>query len=100
MNKYLLTRYILFIASLFINSFGITTITRGMLGTSPITSINYVLSFITPLTMGQWTIIVNILFFVLELFMIKKEELKADLRIFWIITEKQKPKLPNRENLY
>lgn len=82
MNKYLLRRYILFIISLFINSLGIAIITRAMLGTSPITSVNYVLSFITPLTMGQWTIIVNILFVVLELFMIKKEELKADLRIF------------------
>lgn len=32
--------------------------------------------------MGQWTIIVNILFVVLELFMLKAKELKADLRIF------------------
>lgn len=39
-----------------------------MLGTSPITSVNYVLSMFTPLTMGQWTIIVNLLFMVLELF--------------------------------
>lgn len=82
MNKYLLRRYILFLVSIFINSFGIATITRGMLGTSPITSVNYVLSFITPLTMGEWTIIVNILFVVLELTMIKMKDLKSDLRIF------------------
>ena len=82
MNKYLSRRYVLFIISLFINSLGIAIITRALLGTSPITSVNYVLSFITPLTMGEWTIIVNILFVILELFMMKREELMSDLRIF------------------
>ena len=67
MNIYLFRRLLLFVLSLFINAVGIAFITKGSLGTSPITSVNYVLSMFTSLTMGQWTIIVNILFVFLEL---------------------------------
>ena len=57
MNVYLLRRYLLFVVSLFINALGVAFITRAMLGTSPITSVTYVLSLFTSLTMGEWTII-------------------------------------------
>lgn len=53
-----------------------------MLGTSPITSVNYVLSMFTPLTMGQWTIIVNFLFMVIDLILMKRSELKSELRVY------------------
>ena len=66
-KKFLTRRYILFLFSVFINAYGISFITKAMLGTSPITSVNYVLSMFTPLTMGQWTIIVNFLFMVIDL---------------------------------
>lgn len=82
MDKYLLRRYFLFIVAVFVNAFGIAFITKGMLGTSPVTSINYVLSMFTPVTMGQWTIITNLLFVLLELPLMGKSDIKADLRIY------------------
>ena len=69
MNVYLLRRYLLFVVSLFINALGVAFITRALLGTSPITSVTYVLSLFTSLTMGEWTIIVNVGFVFLELFL-------------------------------
>lgn len=82
MNKFILRRYFLFVVSLFINAFGVAFITKALLGTSPITSVTYVLSMFTALTMGEWTIIVNILFVALELFFMRKGDVKSDLRIF------------------
>ena len=81
-NRFLLRRYELFVVALFINAFGIALITKALLGTSPITSITYVLSMFTPLTMGQWTIIVNLLFMLLELPFMTRQDLKTDRRIF------------------
>ncbi len=82
MKVYLLRRYALFVLSLFVNSLGIAFITKALLGTSPITSVNYVLSMFTPLTMGQWTIIVNLLFVLLELPLMGRQVLKSDLRMY------------------
>lgn len=82
MDKFTLRRYVLFLISLFVNSFGISLITRALLGTSPVTSITYVLSMFTQLSMGQWTIIVNLLFVVIELAMMSKADVKADLRAY------------------
>lgn len=82
MSKYTLRRYLLFVASLFINAFGIAFITKALLGTSPITSVTYVLSLFTPYTMGIWTILLNLLFVVLELFLMTRRELKDDLRMY------------------
>ena len=82
MNIYTIKRYLLFVISLFINALGIAFITKALLGTSPITSVTYVLSMFTPLTLGQWTIILNILFVIIELFLITRNQLKTDLRIY------------------
>ena len=62
MNKFMCRRYVLFAVSLFVNAMGIALITRALLGTSPITSVTYVLSMFTPLTIGQWTIALNLLY--------------------------------------
>lgn len=82
MNVYLLRRYLLFVVSLFINALGVAFITRALLGTSPITSVTYVLSLFTSLTMGEWTIIVNVGFVFLELFFMTRNDLRTDLRIY------------------
>ena len=82
MDKYLLRRYLLFLVSLFINAFGIALITKALLGTSPITSVTYILSMFTPMTMGQWTIVLNLLFMLLELPFMTRQDLKTDRRIF------------------
>lgn len=81
-NVYMLRRYLLFLVALFINAFGIAFITRALLGTSPITSTTYVLSMFTPLTMGQWTIVLNLLFMLLELPFMTRRDLKTDRRIY------------------
>ena len=55
-----LKRYIIFIIGLYINSFGVSLITKATLGTSPISSIPYVLSLNFPFTLGQFTIFFSI----------------------------------------
>ena len=82
MNKFMYRRYGLFAVSLFVNAMGIALITKALLGTSPITSVTYVLSMFTPLTIGQWTIALNLLFVLLELPFMTWRELKDDLRMF------------------
>lgn len=55
-RKELTRRYLFFIAAVLVNAFAIALITKALLGTSPISSIPYVLSLSTPVTMGGWTI--------------------------------------------
>lgn len=68
----------LFVVSLFINALGVAFITKALLGTSPITSVNYVLSMFTPLTMGQWTILLNLSFVLLDLVFMTRRELRRE----------------------
>lgn len=82
MNRFMCRRYLLFCLSLFVNALGIAFITKAALGTSPITSVTYVLSMFTPFTIGQWTILLNLLFVILELFLMTREDLKSDLRMY------------------
>lgn len=67
-----LKRYILFFIGLFISSFGVSLITKANLGTSPISSIPYVLSLNIPLTLGQFTIIFSLFLIILQLFILRK----------------------------
>ncbi len=72
----LVKRYTLFLCSVFINAFSIALITKALLGTSPISSVPYVLSLFTPYTMGQYTIAMNLMFILLEMVMMKRNEIK------------------------
>lgn len=67
-----LKRYIIFLVGLFINSLGVSFVTKASLGTSPISSIPYVLSLNFPLTLGQFTIIFSLLLVVLQLIILRK----------------------------
>lgn len=71
----LFRRYALFLCSVFVNAFGISVITKAMLGTSAISSVPFVLSLFTPYTMGQYTIYLNLFFILLEMLMMKKKEI-------------------------
>lgn len=74
MKDHLVRRYLIFLCGLMVISFGITVITKASLGTSPITSIPYSLSMIVPsLTLGNWTIVFNILLVVLQLILLGKD---------------------------
>ena len=59
--KELLKKYSVFILGLYFLAVGIVLIVRSALGTTPISSVNYVLSLNTPLSLGTWTFIVNVL---------------------------------------
>ena len=50
MNK--AKRYVVFLVGLFVNSLGVSVITKADLGTSPISSIPYVLSLNYPLRLS------------------------------------------------
>ena len=70
MNK--LKRYIIFLIGLFINALGVSFVTKASLGTSPISSIPYVLSLYFPLTLGNFTILFSILLIVLQILILRK----------------------------
>ena len=57
----LLRRYLIFGLSLLIIAFGISIITRSDLGTSPITSVPYVASLNTPLSLGSYFFLFTII---------------------------------------
>ncbi len=65
-------RYIIFIVGLFINSLGVSMITKADLGTSPISSIPYVLSLHYPMTLGQFTILFSIFLIILQFIILRK----------------------------
>ena len=52
-------RYGMFIAGVIFSALGISLITKAGLGTSPITSLAFVLTFIFPHTLGTLTMMVN-----------------------------------------
>lgn len=60
--KQLAKRYAIFIAGLYFLALGIVLIVRSSLGTTPISSENYVLSLHTTLTLGWWTFLTNLVF--------------------------------------
>lgn len=66
-------RYCIFLIGLFINSFGVSFITKANLGTSPISSIPYTLSLGYPLSLGQFTFIFNILLVLLQIAILRKD---------------------------
>lgn len=78
-KKDLLKKYLLFLTGLFISSLGVSFITKAELGTSPITSIPYVLSLGFPLTLGNFTILFNILLVLLQILILGKNFKKIDL---------------------
>lgn len=66
-------RYLLLILAVMIQSAGIALVVKSLLGTSPISSLPYVLSLISPFTFGQTTFAVNMVFVVFELLMLRRD---------------------------
>lgn len=62
----LLQRYSLFFAGLFFMALGICIIIASSLGSSPISSVPYVLVFCYPLTLGGYTLLMNLLFIIMQ----------------------------------
>lgn len=68
-----LKRYVIFLIGLFINSLGVSFVTKANLGTSPISSIPYMLSLNLKFTLGQFTIIFSLFLVVLQLIILRKK---------------------------
>ena len=71
--KNYLQRYFWFIIGVIIISFGVALITKAGLGTSPISSIPYVLSLQFPFTLGQFIFIINMFFILAQFIFLKKD---------------------------
>ena len=65
-------RYIWFLLGVLINSFGIALITKAALGTSPISSVPYVLSLRFSPTLGAFTFVINLLFIVGQILLLRR----------------------------
>ncbi len=59
-------RYSLLVISQFVNALGVVLITKAFLGTSPISSLPYVVSVFTPYTLGEYTFLQNMIFILIE----------------------------------
>lgn len=66
-------KYLIFSLGLFINAIGVVFVTKANLGTSPNASIPYVLSMALPLTIGQFTILLNLLLIGLQFFITRRQ---------------------------
>ena len=73
MKKQLLKRYFVFILGVLINSFGIGFITKAALGTSPISSVPCVLSLKFNPTLGEFTFVMNMIFILLQVILLRKK---------------------------
>lgn len=78
-KKNLVRRYIVFLFGLFINSLGVAFVTKASLGTSPISSIPYVLSLKFTPTLGVFTIYFSLFLILLQIIILGKKFNKIDL---------------------
>lgn len=69
---YILKRYLLLLAGLAIMAFGVAFSIKADLGTSPISSVPYVVSLFTPLTVGTATIVMHCVFILLQILILRK----------------------------
>ena len=74
----ILYRYIIFIAGLYFLSMGIVLIVSSTLGTTPISSVNYVLSLHTPLTLGIATFLINVILIAGQFWLIRGRGTRKD----------------------
>lgn len=72
-KKEIVKRYVLFIIGLFVNSFGVSFITKANLGTSPISSIPYTLSLGFKPTLGMFTLYMSIILIVVQMILLRKD---------------------------
>ena len=71
-------RYLVFVIGLYFLAAGIVLIVRSALGTTPISSINYVLSLNSPLSLGTCTFLINMLLILGQFWVIRKNRTRQD----------------------
>ncbi len=67
------SRWLLFLLAVIIQSSGIALVVKSLLGTSPISSLPYVMSFVWPFTLGETTFAVNMVFVLIQLLVLRKD---------------------------
>ena len=70
---YILKRYLLLLAGLSIMAFGVAFSSKASLGTSPISSVPFVVSLFTPLTVGTATITMHCVFILMQILLLRKD---------------------------
>ena len=73
------SRWLLFLVALWIQSAGIVLVVKSFLGTSPISSLPYVMSETFPFTFGETTFAVNMVFLLGQMLILKKKFPKVQL---------------------
>ena len=69
---YIIKHYLLLLAGLAVMAFGVAFSIKASLGTSPISSVPYVVSLFTPLTVGTATITMHCVFILLQILILRK----------------------------
>ena len=69
---YIAKRYLLLLADLSIMAFGVAFSIKASLGTSPISSVPYVVSLFAPLTVGTATIVMHCVFILLQILILRR----------------------------
>jgi uncharacterized membrane protein YczE len=77
-KKEILNRYLVFVLGLYFLSMGIVLIVRSTLGTTPISSLNYVLSINTALSLGTCTFIINMLLILGQFWLVRDRMTRRD----------------------
>lgn len=77
--KEVLRRYLVFVLGLYFLSAGIVLIVHSTLGTTPILSVNYVLSLNTPLTLGTCTFIINMVLIAGQFWLVREHRSRQDV---------------------
>lgn len=77
--KEVLRRYLVFVLGLYFLSAGIVLIVHSTLGTTPISSVNYVLSLNTPLTLGTCTFIINMVLIAGQFWLVREHRSRQDV---------------------
>ncbi|XPV69828.1 MAG: DUF6198 family protein [Halarcobacter sp.] len=72
-NINLIKRLFVFIVGLFIMSFGVSFSVKADIGVSPISCVPYIYSVYFPLTIGEFTILLNVLFMGIQIAILRKE---------------------------
>ena len=69
----MLRRYLLLMAGLSVMAFGVAFSIKADLGTSPISSVPYVVSLFAPLPVGTATIVMHCVFILLQILILRKD---------------------------
>ena len=77
--KDIFRRYMVFVAGLYFLAAGVVIIVRSTLGTTPISSVNYVVSLNTPLTLGICTFVINMILIAGQLWLVRDRRTRRDI---------------------